>query len=243
MCDKYSFCLDKDGKIHDGYGINSHSAICYIHGLEEDKVCKFEYNPHKDYMYGGIKGLDNQSAPFEVTNSMVEAIDRHVNRLFPTIQSWDDFTYFKTDENIIELIKLSNDPNRHVRRAVAGSINTPIDVLIKLSDHPDNDVRYTVAGNINTPVDVLIKLSTDLYWYVRCVVAGNINTPIDVLIKLSTGPDSDVRCAVAENINTPIDILIKLSTDPDNDVRRAVAGSINTPIDILTKLSNDPDSD
>ena len=175
MCDKYSFVQDKQGKIYNGYGINSHSCICKIHGLKEDKCNKYEYNPYKDNYHGGIKGLNLENGGVnKVTATDLDIIEKHLTALFPTNSSWDSFEALKTDENILGLIELSKDN--------------------------DSDVRHAVARNINTPIAVLIELSKDKHYYVRYAVARNINTPIAVLIELSKDNDSDVRHAVAENI-------------------------------------------
>lgn len=97
----------------------------------------------------------------------------------------------------------------HVRRDVAGDLNTPVDILVELSKDNDSDVRASVAGNLNTPADTLIELSKDDSWCVRTSVAGNPNTPVDTLIELSKDGNYDVRASVAGNPKnlgyTPID--------------------------------------
>ena len=146
MCDKYSFVQDKQGNIYNGYGINSHSCICKIHKLNEDKVNKYEYNPYKDNCYGGIKGLNLENGGVnKVTATDLDIIAKHLTTLFPTNSSWDSFEALKTDENILGLIELSKDNDSYVRYAVARNINTPIAVLIKLSKDNDSDVRHAVA--------------------------------------------------------------------------------------------------
>jgi len=176
MCDKYSFVQTKDSKIYNGYGINSHSCICKIHKLKEDKINKFEYDPYKNNCYGGIKGLNlENSGVNEVTKQDLDIIEKHLKELFPSNKEWDTFEALKTDENILGLILLSKDSN--------------------------SDVRCAVAENINTPTATLKDLSKDSDWCVRRAVAENINTPTATLKDLSKDSDSDVRCAVAENIN------------------------------------------
>ena len=175
MCDKYSFVQDEQGNIHNGYGINSHSCICKIHKLNEDKINKYEYNPYKNNCYGGIKGLNlENNGVNKVTATDLDIIAKHLTALFPNNASWDSFEALKTDENILGLIELSKDK--------------------------DWNARYAVAENINTPIAVLIELSKDNSWNVRAAVAKNINTPIAVLIELSKDNDSDVKRAVAGNI-------------------------------------------
>ena len=200
MCDKYSFVQNKQGKIYNGYGINSHSCICKIHGLKEDKCNKYEYNPYKDNYHGGIKGLNLENGGVnKVTATDLDIIEKHLTALFPTNSSWDSFEALKTDENILGLIELSRDNDYYV--------------------------RYVVARNINTPIAVLIELSKDNN-FVKCAVAENINTPIAVLIELSKDDDHDVRRAVARNINTPIIVLIELSKDNNYGVKGAVGRNI-----------------
>ena len=175
MCDKYSFVQDKQGNIYNGYGINSHSCICKIHKLNEDKINKYEYNPYKNNCYGGIKGLNIENDGVnKVTATDLDIIAKHVTALFPNNASWDSFEALKTDENILGLIELSKDDDSDVRQAVAENINIPIAVLIELSKDNYYYVRRTVAENINTPIAVLIELSKDNDYYIRCAVAGNI---------------------------------------------------------------------
>lgn len=46
MCKDASFVQTRDGRIYDGLGLtHSHSAICALHGLDEDKLNKYEWNP------------------------------------------------------------------------------------------------------------------------------------------------------------------------------------------------------
>ena len=149
MCDKYSFVQDKKGNIYNGYGINSHSCICKIHKLKEDKVNKYEYNPYKNNCYGGIKGLNLENNGVNtVTATDLKDIAKHLTALFPTNSEWDSFEALKTDENILGLIELSKDNDCGVRYAVAENINTPIAVLIELSKDNNCDARYAVAENI-----------------------------------------------------------------------------------------------
>ena len=123
MCDKYSFVQNKKGNIYNGYGINSHSCICKIHTLKEDKINKYEYNPYKNNCYGGIKGLRLENNGVNtVTKADLNIIEKHLTTLFPTNASWDSFEALKTDENILGLIELSKDNDYYIRCAVAGNI-------------------------------------------------------------------------------------------------------------------------
>ena len=206
MCDKYSFCQNKKGVIFNGYGINSHSAICYIHNLSDDSVNKFEYNPHESTYYGGIYGLSIENKEvFEITKTHLDIIDKHIQELFPTIEHWESFESLKTDENIVQLLKLAKDPSYGVRYAAMRNSSIPIEGLLIGAKYPNCNVRYAAMRNSNMSVEGLLIGAKDPDYDVRCAVMRNSNTSVEGLLIGAKDHNYDVRCAAMNNSNMPIE--------------------------------------
>ena len=145
MCNKHSFVMDNEGKIYNGYGlIESHTTICSIHELNDDKVNKYEYNPNNTQHYSyGITGLNIDTEVFTVTLNMSKQIETYIDTYFSDVESWEKYSNIIAPASILK--QLSTDSNWNVRRTVAQNINTPVSILEQMSTDSDCDVRSAVA--------------------------------------------------------------------------------------------------
>ncbi len=136
-------------------------------------------------------------------------------------------------------MRLAEDSEFGVRKAVAGNSSTPVEALMRLAEDSDSGVRKAVAGTSSTPVELLTRLAEDSDFGVRRAVAGNSLTPVELLTRLAEDSNSSVRAGVARNPSTPVEMLTQLADDPEDWVRRAVAGNPHTPVDVLARLAED----
>ncbi|MBW3087927.1 AbrB family transcriptional regulator [Bifidobacterium sp. 82T24] len=119
------------------------------------------------------------------------------------------------------LVKLSEDPESAVRKAVAENTNDKNWLVGRLTKDDDDDVRAAALANPKTS------------WKMRMEGAEDDRNGADVLERLShfgvdddkPGPDvltAMIRRAVALNPNTGEETLTRLADDPDIQVRHAV---------------------
>lgn len=118
-----------------------------------------------------------------------------------------------------ELVKLINDKDEVVRRAVAYRI--PNDELVKMISDVDREVRITVADRI-TP-EHLEKMADDSDYLVRVYVTRRL--PKGRLFRMICDVDPQVRTEVARRL--PEVSLSMMAGDAEMEVRRIVAERIN----------------
>jgi hypothetical protein len=126
MCNKHSFLQDKQGKLYHGYGlIESHTLIAKIHKIQEDICNKYEYNPNntKNNTYE-IVGLKIDTLIFEPSLSDTKQIVSYINKYFPAIEQWDDYSLLPIPTEAVQLeavkqkgwsIKCINNPSEAVQ--------------------------------------------------------------------------------------------------------------------------------
>ena len=118
-----------------------------------------------------------------------------------------------------ELIKLINDKDEVVRRAVAYRI--PNDELVNMISDVDREVRITVADRI-TP-EHLEKMANDSDYLVRVYVTRRL--PKGRLFRMVCDVDQQVRTEVARRL--PEVSLRLMADDTEMEVRRIIAERMN----------------
>ena len=93
ICTRHSFILTRAGKVLDGAGLtDSHTEIREFHGLNhtDDTVNAYEWQPPKGWPdTDWFKGLTKDAEVFVPKSSHLEAMERHVKKLYPTMAEWD----------------------------------------------------------------------------------------------------------------------------------------------------------
>jgi len=92
--------------------------------------------------------------------------------------------FLASDEksSIDTLLTLGEDEEKSVILSLLNNKKVPIQLLIKFSDNIDEDIRKIVAESAFTPVDILEKLSSDSSSIVSESAKNNANyVPIPVL--------------------------------------------------------------
>ena len=158
----------------------------------------------------------NDAAAFSRATALLEAVaGNHHTAL-------DDRVYLARSmpfPNV--LVKLSEDPDSAVRKAVAENTNDKNWLVGRLTKDDDDDVRAAALANPRTS------------WKMRMEGAEDERNGAEVLERLSrfgvdddkTGPEvltAMIRRAVALNPNTDEETLDRLADDPDIQVRHAV---------------------
>ncbi|MHB0977755.1 MAG: hypothetical protein ACYC1U_11325, partial [Candidatus Aquicultorales bacterium] len=94
MCERHSFVQDRRGEIYNGGGFEeSHTAICLIHGLDDDKVNKYEWQPPTNWPEADPwDGITKDSINFTEKNTHCDSITRYLQKLFPNKEAFE--TYF-----------------------------------------------------------------------------------------------------------------------------------------------------
>lgn len=145
------------------------------------------------------------------------------------------------------LHKLANDVDKSIQQQLLNSPNFPIDskeeIAMKMAQDPDKWVRRKIAGNKNASSKVLQMLAYDKLKWIRLEVAQNPNTPATALEYLATDEDNEICRAVAFNHNTPVKVMEILATHENVEVRQAVTPNPNTPVALLEQLATDENFD
>jgi hypothetical protein len=94
------------------------------------------------------------------------------------------------------------------------------DVLVKLSNNANQEVQKAVAENFNTPPEILEQYFKSKKSTTILSLAGNMATPINIL-KTLCYEDQDVKTKLAKNLSTPKETLIFLSSDEEEEIRLA----------------------
>src|ERR1035438_2538113 len=93
MCTRHSFILTRAGKTVDGHGMtDSHTTIREIAGLtaENDEVNAYEWQPPKGWPDADwFAGLTKDTEVFEPKTSHLHAMEAHVRRTYPDMDSWN----------------------------------------------------------------------------------------------------------------------------------------------------------
>ena len=94
MCNKYAFLLTRAGKILDGGGLTeSHSTIATLHGVDEDQVNRYEWQPPQNWPDADVlDGLVTNEEVFTPGASALRRIAAHLTRRFPTIAAFQAHT-------------------------------------------------------------------------------------------------------------------------------------------------------
>ena len=94
MCSKYAFLLTRAGKILDGGGLtDSHSTIATLHGVDEDLVNRYEWQPPQNWPDADVlDGLATHEEFFTPDTSVLRRIAAHLTRKFPTIGAFQAHT-------------------------------------------------------------------------------------------------------------------------------------------------------
>ena len=107
MCNRHSFILTKSGKVFWGLGItDSHTQIREFAGLHanDDTVNAYEWQPPKGWPDADWNlGLTKDSVVFETKSSHENAIERHLKKMYPTMDEWntpDSFYRISRDDFI-----------------------------------------------------------------------------------------------------------------------------------------------
>lgn len=116
------------------------------------------------------------------------------------------FHIVKDNPNLSEsMIRiLFQDTSELIRRLVASSSKTPVDILEHMSA---GTARAYVAGNLNTPTHILGVLSTDDDILVRAYVAENENTPSNILAILTNENNIVILSHLCKNRKCPSALL------------------------------------
>ncbi|MGF1488494.1 MAG: hypothetical protein ACFBSE_15520 [Prochloraceae cyanobacterium] len=126
-----------------------------------------------------------------------------------------------------------------LRYFTASNENSPREILEKLANDPEIHIKEAVARNKNTPIYILEKLANEAEEWIKESLAENKNTPVDILNRLAEDPSDLVRKQVATNKNTPASILKKLAKDSSISVRLAVANNSNINPSLIKLLFED----
>lgn len=93
MCQRHSFILTPAGQVLDGIGMtDSHTTIRELHGLHHtnDKVNAYEWQPPAGWPETNwLDGLTKDTEVFTLKSSHLDAMERHVKTLYPTMAEWD----------------------------------------------------------------------------------------------------------------------------------------------------------
>ena len=136
--------------------------------------------------------------------------------------------------------RLARDVSGAVRRAVAISKHTPVDLVEHLLEDPISTVRCGAVSNSKLPSYTFDKLAGDRSVHVRSWVAHRSSNPM-TLTQLAKDPKTAVRTLAAQNCDTSKATLQTLTQDPGCNVRAAVAANERTPAAQLAELVVDPD--
>ena len=140
------------------------------------------------------------------------------------------------------LRRLATDTDTTVRRAVAASPATPVDVLAELASDPQPEVRAKTAANHNTTPEVLERLAEDRLQWVRGWAAANPRTPLKVLTAMAVDRAYAIRSMIATIPGIPEPVLVELAKDPRTEVRMALAQRRGLSGKLRRLLSKDPES-
>jgi hypothetical protein len=91
MCKRHSFLLSRTGQVFDAHGITeSHSEIASAHGIDQDKMNAYEWQPPKDWPESSYaEGLTKDHLVFDEKASHLKSIESHVRSLYPDMAAWD----------------------------------------------------------------------------------------------------------------------------------------------------------
>ena len=147
-----------------------------------------------------------------------------------------DFATEITTNPVFSLLMLEDPSSKFVRRCLASSAMTPIELLEKLA--LDEYVRARVAANLNAPLSLLKQLATASKQniYVLEALARNPRTSADILDKL-------ILIANRYYELCTVDPLDKQIADRYYELCREVSKHPNTSAQTLEKLANDCDRD
>lgn len=105
MCNRHSFIVTRAGKVFDGLGItDSHTTIRELCGMpaNDDTVNAYEWQPPKGWPDADWEdGLTKDTEVFELKLSHLRAMERHVKKIYPTMDAWntaDRFRAITSDE-------------------------------------------------------------------------------------------------------------------------------------------------
>jgi hypothetical protein len=148
-----------------------------------------------------------------------------------------------TDEFDLKLQLLDKANSNQVAYILAGHPSLSPAARIRLSRDKDRNVRRRIAESKQTSIDVLQALSCDPESEVRLAIADNPSTPDYILEQLAADEDLDVRYGIAENANAPPQILMLLADDTNPYIstraKRTIArsGGIPTGSPVITFIS------
>ncbi|ADE12180.1 hypothetical protein [Sideroxydans lithotrophicus] len=112
MCNRHSFILTRAGKVLDGLGLTDHhTEILELHGFKntDDTVNKGEWQPPKGWPDADWEdGWTKDTTVFEYKKSHLDAIGRHLKKLYPTMAEWD------AGDKLRELSKAECDEAKHL---------------------------------------------------------------------------------------------------------------------------------
>lgn len=182
--------------------------------------------------------LNYRSCSPDVLRQLVDCPSREVRMLVAANPSVDTATF---DE-------LIHDKEPGVRRYIASNRNTPHSILVKLKDDPDENVQRALLGNPNWTADEIRSMymaeKSTLKKYKTtsaCVFARNPSTPADILEELSMLDDYVVRISLANNRSIPDSVVRTLAKNGDPSVKVMLTYNPATSEDVLRELSKDHD--
>ena len=163
-----------------------------------------------------------------------------------------------------ELTRLSRQPSKELREAVARHPNTPAEVLGQLAA----DVPAAVLNNPALPLLRLAQMAQIQAWsglalarltaldaapewlqelamrhpdpQAQWAVAGRVSLSAARLRQLATRREWQLRAAVAPHPDLPADLLPALAVDSDYGVRLSLAARADLPPEVLKVLQRDP---
>ena len=93
MCNRHSFILTRAGKVLDGAGLtDSHTEIREFHSLHanDDTLNAYEWQPPAAWPESDwFKGLTKDTEVFVPKASHLDAMERHLKAVYPTMSEWD----------------------------------------------------------------------------------------------------------------------------------------------------------
>ncbi len=211
--------------------------------------------------------MSNPTVPPDLAKSIIKNWNYDTDGLIPIILNQDVLRMFSQDKDhkIREmavtrtapadvLAKLSNDPEPFIRRLVAGTLSTPLNIRQKLSKDKDADVRKEAFYKMmmdSSDIKLLKTVAQDPDVKVRSLffVEAMPMPPFEILQILKNDKDESIRSTATEDLiamafesENPY-ILRSLAAEKNTDIRRGIARNDNTPKDIFIKLAKDPDRD
>lgn len=148
--------------------------------------------------------------------------------------------------NDVNLVELSNDPDRTVRWALAENPALPMEVVPTLIKE---GIQHRLIYNENLSayyLDLFAREFIDKWnsgdeYHVNLLkqIASHKNTPLDTLMYLYNLSYNRIDYGIARNPNAPAELLEQLYNKWIEDwgwAIEAIAGNSNTPVTILEKL-------